>query len=157
MKFLRRRAAWLAASVITIFSAGCQTATTSLFTASGPGWHVQEGQALWRPQRGLPEFGGDLTLVRHTDGRCLIQFDKTPLTILMAQTTPTNWLFRIPQRQMGFKGHGPAPARFTWLYLPVALGGGPLPTFLRFERKPDDGWRLENLHTGEALEGFLSP
>ena len=41
---------------------GCQTATQSLFTASGPGWHVQQGQALWRPQRGLPEFGGDLVL-----------------------------------------------------------------------------------------------
>lgn len=136
---------------------GCQTATTSLFTASGPGWRVQEGQALWRPQRGLPEFGGDLTLARHADGRCLIQFDKTPLTILTAQTTPTNWLVRIPQRQMGFKGHMPGPTRFTWLYLPAALAGGPLPTFLRFERKPDGNWRLENLRTGETLEGFLSP
>jgi hypothetical protein len=148
---------WSVALVILTFSAGCRTATTSLFMVSGPGWHIQEGQALWRPQRGLPEFGGDLMLARHTDGRCLIQFDKTPLTILMAQTTPTNWLFRIPQRQMGFKGHGPGPTRFSWLYLPTALAGRQLPSFLRFERKPDDSWRLQNLRTGETLEGFLSP
>jgi len=148
---------WSAVLIILAFGAGCQTATKSLFTASGPGWQVQEGQALWRPKRGLPEFAGDLVLARHADGRCLIQFDKTPLTILMAQTTPTDWLIRFPQRQMGFSGHGPGSTRFAWLYLPTALAGGRLPSPLRFERKSDGGWRLENLRTGETLEGFLSP
>jgi hypothetical protein len=28
---------------------------------------------------------------------------------------------------------------------------------LRFERKPDGGWRLENTRSGETLEGFLAP
>jgi hypothetical protein len=107
-----------------MFLCGCQTATQSLFTAAGPGWHVQQGQALWRPQRGLPEFGGDLVLASDGDGRCLIQFDKTPVAILFAQTTSTNWLIRFPQRQMGFTGIGPGPARFSWLYLHRALAGG---------------------------------
>ena len=47
---------------------GCHTATTSLFTASGPGWRVQQGQAIWRPRRGFPELGGDLVMASD-DGR----------------------------------------------------------------------------------------
>ena len=136
---------------------GCQTTTQSLFTASGPGWHIQQGQALWRPKSGLPEFGGDLVLASNPDGRALIQFDKTPLSMVLAQTTPTHWFIRFPQQQMSFSGHGPAPTRFAWLYLPAALAGKSLPLTFLFERKPDGGWRLENTGTGEILEGYLSP
>jgi hypothetical protein len=135
---------------------GCQTAH-DLFSATGSGWRVQQGQALWRPQRGLPEFGGDLVLARDDAGRCLIQFDKTPMAILSAQTTSNRWLIKFPQRQMSFGGNKPAPLRFSWLYLPTALAGGPLPKQLHFEQKPDGGWRLENSSTGETLNGFLSP
>ncbi|HEX7617196.1 MAG TPA: hypothetical protein VF480_00605 [Verrucomicrobiae bacterium] len=140
-----------------LFLCGCQTSNQSLFTAAGPGWRVQQGQALWRPQRGLPEFGGDFVLASDDAGRCLIQFDKTPMTILFAQTTSTHWLIRFPQRQMGFSGRGPGPKRFSWLYLPAALAGKPLPEPLHFENKAGGGWRLENSRTGETLEGFLSP
>ena len=148
---------WSVLLAALMLSCGCQTTTQSLFTASGPGWHVQQGQALWRPQRGLPEFGGDLVLAGDVDGRSLIQFDKTPLSLVFIQTTPDRWLIRFPQRQMGFTGRGPGPTRFSWLYLPTALAGNPLPKQLHFERKADGGWRLENSRTGEILEGFLSP
>lgn len=141
---------------ILFFCAGCQTAKTNLFTA-GPGWRVQQGQALWRPKSGLPEFGGDLVLARDDDGRCLIQFDKTPMAILSAQVTPNQWLIKFPQRQMSFSGREPAPTRFSWLYLPAALDGKQLPKILHFEQKADGGWRLENSRTGETVEGFLSP
>lgn len=140
-----------------VFFCGCQTTTQNLFTAAGPGWHVQQGQALWRPQRGQPEFGGDLVVANDDTGRCLIQFDKTPMAILSAQVTSNRWLIRFPQRQMSFSGHGAGPTRLSWLYLPDALAGKPLPEPLHFERKPDGGWRLENSRTGETLEGFLSP
>ena len=136
---------------------GCYTTTQSLFTANGPGWHVQQGQALWQPHSGLPEFGGDLVLASNPDGRTLIQFDKTPLSMVLAQTTPTRWFIRFPQRQISFSGHGTPPTRFAWLYLPAALNGKPLPLGFDFERKPDGGWRLENTGTGEILEGYLSP
>jgi len=139
-----------------MFLCGCQTATQSLFTAAGPGWHVQQGQALWRSGRGSPEFGGDLVLASDDAGHCLIQFDKTPMAILSAQTASNHWLIKFPQRQMSFSGRGPGPTRFGWLYLPAALAGKPLPDPLHFERKPDGGWRLENSRTGETLEGFLS-
>jgi hypothetical protein len=148
---------WSALLAGLAFLCGCQTATQSLFTATGPGWHVQQGQALWRPQRGLPEFGGDLVLASDDNGNCLIQFDKTPMEMVSAQMTSNRWLIKFPQRQMSFSGHGSAPTRFSWLYLETALAGNPLPKDLRFERKPDGGWRLENSRTGETLEGFLSP
>lgn len=136
---------------------GCQTSTTSLFTASGPGWKVQTGQALWRPGHKRPEIGGDLVVARDEEGRRLVEFDKTPIAIASAQITSNRWLVQFPQADMNFGGHGHGPARFLWLYLPDALDGTPLPDAFHFERQPDGGWRLENTHTGESLSGFLSP
>jgi hypothetical protein len=136
---------------------GCQSPIQNLFTATGSDWSVQQGQALWRPQRGLPEFGGDLVLARDHSGRSLIQFDKTPMAILSAQTTSNRWLIKFPQRNLSFSGFGPGSTRFSWLYLPAALDGKTLPKSLHFTRQPDGGWRLENSHTGETVEGFLSP
>lgn len=143
--------------VYLFFACGCQTSTQNLFTAAGPSWHVQQGQALWRPKSGLPEFGGDLVLASDDAGRHLIQFDKTPMAIMSAQITSNRWLIKFPQQNMSFSGHGTGSTRFGWLYLPQALDGKPLPKNFQFERKPDGGWRLKNSHTGELLEGFLSP
>jgi hypothetical protein len=142
---------------VLVLCTGCRTATQSLFIASGPGWHVQEGQALWRPGRELPEIGGDLVLASDDNGRSLVQFDKTPMTLVSAQITGAHWLIRFPPRRMVFSGRGLGPTRFAWLYLPAALAGEPLPGLFRFQRKPDGGWRLENIRTGETLDGFLSP
>ena len=148
---------WSVLLAVLALLCGCQTTTQSLFTASGPGWHIQQGQALWRPKQGLPEFGGDLVLASDANGRALIQFDKTPLSMVFAQTTPDRWLIRFPQQQYSFSGHGPAPTRFAWLYLPAALDDKRLPPPLLFGHKPDGSWRLENTRTGEILEGYLSP
>jgi len=154
---LFRPVLWLALLTIAMLSSGCQTALRSLFTATGPGWHVQEGQALWRPGREYPELGGDLVLASDADGRCLIQFAKTPMTLVSVQTTRTNWLLQFPPQRMEFSGRGSGPTRFAWLYLHTALAGEPLPQPLRFERKPDGNWRLENTRSGETMEGFLAP
>jgi hypothetical protein len=155
--YLLRQFLWSVLLASFVLCNGCQTAPKNLFTASSPDWHIQEGQALWRPERGLPEFGGDLVLASDADGRSLVQFDKTPLAMVFTQITRTQWLIRFPQRQISFAGHGSPPRRFAWLYLPVALAGKPLPSPLKFGWKADGGWRLENTRTGEIVEGFLSP
>lgn len=142
---------------ILMLCGGCQTATKSLFTAAGPGWRVQQGQALWRPRRGFPELGGDLVVASHEDGRCLVQFAKTPMTLVSAQTTGTNWLIQFPAGRMSFTGHRRRPTRFAWLYLHAALTGEQLPPPLRFERGAAGGWRLENTRSGETIAGFLAP
>jgi hypothetical protein len=152
---IRHLGLFLLASLLCL--CGCHTTTPSLFTATGPGWRVQQGQALWRPQRGLPEFGGDLVLASDGAGRHLIEFDKTPIAILSAQTTSNRWWINFPQRNQSFRGSGRGSTRFGWLYLAPALEGRTLPGNFHFERKPDGGWRLENSRTGETLEGFLTP
>ena len=136
---------------------GCHSMAKPLFVVSGPGWHVQEGQALWRPGHGRPDLAGDLLLASDEDGRCLIQFAKTPVSFVLAQTTRTNWLIQFPPVRMSFGGRGRPPARFGWLYLHAALSGEPLAAPFRFEREPDGGWRLENTRSGETLSGFLAP
>jgi hypothetical protein len=144
-------------AALLCLAGGCQSPVHSLFAAGGADWRVQQGQALWRPGRGYPEFGGDLVLASDGGGRHLIQFDKTPIAILTAQTTSNRWLIKFPQRDLSFSGFGRGPARFSWLYLPTALDGKPLPKNLHFTREADGGWRLENSRTGETLEGFLPP
>lgn len=139
------------------FLCGCQTGPKNLFTASGPEWKIQTGQALWRPGKKLPEIGGDLVLARDQDRRCLVEFDKTPISIVSAQMTSNRWLVQFPRQQRSFGGHGRGPTRLIWLYLPPALDGAKLPDTFHFQRKPDGGWRLENTGTGESLEGFLTP
>jgi hypothetical protein len=144
-------------SAFTTLFCGCATIPPpqNLFTMSGPDWHVQQGQALWTPRSGAPQFGGDL-LFATNNGSAFVQFDKTPLTIVTAQTTPKRWLLRFPQNHQEWSGRQPAPARTIWLYLADALAGKPLPKPLQFEQKPDGNWHLENIRTGEILEGFLS-
>lgn len=137
---------------------GCHTAPkTPLFNVSGSGWRVEEGQALWRPGRQSPELGGELVVAKDNDGRCMVQFAKTPLPLVLAQTTRTHWRIEFPQRRMEFGGPRPPPTRFAWLYLPAGLAGESLPARYHFERKADGGWRLENTRTGESVEGFLGP
>jgi hypothetical protein len=148
---------WSAFLTLCLLTSGCRTASEPLFTTSGPGWKVQEGQALWRPGRRYPELGGDLVMASSADGRCVIQFSKTPLSLVVAQTTPTAWLIQFPPRRMGFSARGKPPVRFAWLYLHAALAGEPLPKPLRFEPRPDGRWRLENPRSGETMEGFLAP
>ena len=82
---------------------------------------------------------------------------KTPMTLVSAQTTGTNWLIQFPPARMSFRGRRQPPARFAWLYLHAALSGQPLVPPFRFEREPEGGWRLENTRSGETLKGFLAP
>lgn len=96
-------------------------------------------------------------MASHEDGRCVIQFAKTPLPILMGQTSRTNWFIEFPAQKMSFAGRGTPPVRFSWLHLPAALAGKPLPAAISFQLKPEGRWRLENKRSGETLEGFLAP
>ena len=148
----------LALLAVPMLAAGCLTPShPPLFTAKGPGWRVQEGQALWRPGRQFPELGGELVMASDKEGRCVVQFAKTPLPLVTVQTSSTDWFIEFPARRLSFGGHQPPPDPFAWLYLPNALSGASLPAALRFQRKPDGGWRLENTRSGETVEGFLGP
>src|SRR5687767_15391395 len=47
-----------------------------------PGWQVRQGQAVWRPSANGPELTGELVWAAHPDGRFLLQFFKTPITMV---------------------------------------------------------------------------
>jgi hypothetical protein len=156
MRFKRGILWFMFFSALFSFFCGCATTPPqNLFTISGPDWHVQQGQALWTPRAGAPQFGGDIVLATNA-GSSFVQFAKTPLTIVTAQLTPKRWLIRFPQNHQEWSGRRPAPTRTIWLYLADALAGKSLPKSLHFELKPDGNWRLDNIKTGEILEGFLS-
>ena len=44
----------------------------------------------------MPELGGDIVMASSQDGRCVVQFIKTPLALVLAQTSRTNWLIEFP-------------------------------------------------------------
>ena len=148
---------WLPALAMWLLASGCHTGDHLLFTTAGPGWTIREGQALWRPKRGYPELGGELMVARHESGACAIQFTKTPLPLVLTQTTGTNWIIQFPPGRMSFGGRGSPPSRFAWLYLPTLLAGEPLPLRFKGQVQPDGSWRLENARTGETIAGYLAP
>ena len=154
--WLRRILVFAFIPAFPAFFCGCATTVPeNLVSVSGPRWHVEQGQALWTPRKGAPQFGGDL-VVASNDGSSFVEFSKTPLTIVRAELTPKHWLLRFPQYGKAYEGRRPAPARTIWLYLADALAGKPLPRPLHFEQEANGNWRLENVKTGEILEGFLS-
>ena len=112
---------------------------------------------MWRPRLHGPELSGELLLATHGDGTSVFNFSKTPLPLTAGQTTSTNWLIEFPARRLVFSGKGQPPKRFAWLYLDRALTGQSLPEGLQFTRQSDGGWLLENVNSGEFIQGFLAP
>jgi hypothetical protein len=148
----------LASAILILLGGGCMTSPDKiLFTTNDPGWTVRQGEAIWRPGLKRPELAGEFVLAQNPDGRSSLQFTKTLMPVLLAQTSRTNWLIQFPSQRFGFTGRGRPPQRFTWLYLSAALTGETLPENFHFTRSPDGGWRLENRRTGEFVEGLLSP
>jgi hypothetical protein len=156
MRLIRTILVFVLSPALLLPFCGCvRTPHGNLVTVSGPQWHVQEGQGLWTPKKGAPQFGGDI-VVATDDGSAFVQFSKTPLTIVTAQLDHKHWQLRFPQFGKAYEGRRPAPTRTIWLYLPEALAGKPLPKSFHFEQESNGNWRLENVKTGEILEGFLS-
>jgi hypothetical protein len=147
---------WLVCLAALHLVAGCcHRGDLSWPAVVGPGWRVQEGQALWRPTSRAPELAGELLMARHLDGRCWLQFSKTPFPLVLAHVSATNWAISFPPQRLAFEGRRAPPERFAWLYLRPALAGESLPPALTFERQPNGRWRLENRRTGERVAGYL--
>lgn len=123
---------------------------------SEPGWKVRQGQALWKSENALSEIAGELLVATHTNGQVYVSFSKTPVTLVTAQSSPGRWYIHYPPNGQ-WHGYGPAPSRVIWLHLAKFLDGVPPPSRWNWERRENNGWRLENRGTGEYLEGFLNP
>jgi hypothetical protein len=120
------------------------------------GWTTRQGQAVWRSKKGAPEISGELILATHTDGRSFVQFTKTPLPFVVAQTGTNFWQAQFVPNNKIYSGHGQPPARLVWLQLPRCLLGITPPKPWSWQRLENHGWRLENRFSGELLEGYFT-
>jgi hypothetical protein len=137
------------------FSIGCRS-IPALPPAdfSAPGWHVQQGQAVWKPTRNRPELAGELLLATNADGNFFVQFTKTPFPLATARVSGETWQIEFGSGEHSWRGRGrPPPARFVWFQLPRALAGQNVNRNWKFQRRTNDRWRLENPRTGESLDG----
>ena len=122
-----------------------------------PGWHVRQGQAIWRPNRQAPEIAGELLVATRPDGNAFLQFSKNPFPFVVARMRPDEWRIEFLQPHKTYTGHGALPARLIWLQLANWLEGNALPKVYSHQESSTNHWRLENHNTGEVLEGYLKP
>jgi len=140
-----------------IYAAGCGTIPMPSVNLSEPGWTTRQGQAVWRAKRDAPEIAGDLMVATNPDGRSFLQFTKTPLPFVVAQSTADAWRIQFVPYNKTYSGRGVPPQKLIWLYLPRCLAGLPPPEPLTWRSLQNNGWHLENRNTGEFLESYLTP
>jgi hypothetical protein len=124
---------------------------------SEPGWQLRQGQAVWRMPGHRPELAGELTFAIHHDGRCLVEFSKTPFSLVRARTANPRWEIEFPPQKLYFTGMGRFPSRLAWLQVCQALAGGDVRAPWSFNRRAQGSWCLENRRSGERIEGYLEP
>lgn len=124
---------------------------------SAPGWQVQQGQAVWKPAKKRPELAGDLLLATNRNGDCVVQFSKIPFMLADARVSGNAWQMDFGGGKYLFRGRGAPPKRFAWFQLPRSLDAQQPPPPWKFARHADGSWRLENLRSGEFVEGAFFP
>jgi hypothetical protein len=120
---------------------------------SQPGWAIQTGQAVWKS--GSSDLAGELIFANRSDGSSALQFIKTPLPLVSAQTRANRWTITFVAENRTLSGKGAPPAQLLWLHLASALTGELLRSPLKFSRDAN-GWRIENIETSESISGFLN-
>jgi hypothetical protein len=151
--------AGLGTLLFSLALAGCASpAPLPKVNLSAPGWHAQQGQAIWRPTRDRPEIAGELVVALGPNGDSFVQFTKTPIPMVTAQTAGNRWELQFGPEARKFSGEGTPPHRFIWPYLAWCLDQAAAPPAgWTFHREGQGRWRFRNDSTGETLEGYLRP
>jgi hypothetical protein len=124
---------------------------------SAPGWHVQQGQAVWKPYYSRVELTGDLLLATNVNGDFFVQLTKNPFPVVTAQNVNGYWRIEFGAEESSWHGQHEPPARFAFFQLPGALLGGKIAGNWHFQSVTTNFWRLENRQSGEYLEGEFFP
>jgi hypothetical protein len=154
--FVTMRSYFLCAILLAICT-GCRTTPLPPVNLAEPGWKLLQGQAVWKASKSAPELAGELQLATGANGRSFVQFTKTPLPIVVGQTTSTNWQIQFVPQNRSFSAPGKPSSRLIWLHLASCLSGQPAPKGWTFEKRDGGAWRFENKGSGEVLEGWLAP
>jgi len=146
----------LAMALLLVLVMGCATSRpVPPADLSNPGWTIQNGQAVWKT--GSSELAGELIFAKQTDGSSAIQFIKTPLPLVSAQTRGNRWTITFVADNRTVSGKGAPPPQLLWLHLASAFGGASPTHPLTFRHETNGSWRLENAANGESIAGFLNP
>jgi len=140
--------------VLLLLLTGCATSRPlPPADLSAPGWEIQTGQAVWK--NGSSDLAGELIFAKRADGSSALQFIKTPLPLVSAQTREARWTITFVADNRTVSGKGAPPPQLLWLHLASALKGESPKPPLRFSRDTGENWKLENSETSEAISGFL--
>lgn len=85
----------------------------------------------------------------------MVQFTKTPFTLVLAQVIAGRWEVAFPSWDRRYVGRGAPPVSLLWLHLPSVLAGQPPPPGWQWHQDAH-GWRIEHPGKGESLEGYFS-
>jgi len=149
------QAALLAA--LLLWTTGCRTmAPLPPIDLSQPGWQIRQGQAVWQTKRNAPEVAGELLVASGSGRKDFLQFTKTPLPFVVAQTAADSWQVEFPAENRRYSGRGEPPSRLGWFQLMRCLRGEVPARDWKFGSSADGRWRLANTVSGELIEGFLA-
>jgi hypothetical protein len=118
-------------------------------------WMVRQGQAVWKSSTKAPEIAGELIVATRADNSSFLQFTKTPLPFVVAQTTSNAWQIQFVPENRTFSGPGTPPRRLLWLHLGRCLEGKCDEKHFTFRALPTGNRLLEDRGTGESIEFFL--
>jgi hypothetical protein len=144
--------------LLSVLSAtGCRTiGPLPSVDINQPGWTVRQGQAVWKCKGTAPEIAGELVLATKTDGASFLQFTKTPLPFVVAQTTSNSWQIQFVPQNRTFSAPGKPPARLLWLQLPRCLLGQCDENRFEFTTMKSGNHLLRDRKTGESIEFYLN-
>lgn len=159
MKGKIKLAAWVMGFLVAFAGTiSCRTANPlPAANLSAPGWHVLQGQALWKPDRKRSEVASDLLLATNVTGDLFVQLTKDPIPLVTAEVLGNKWQIQFEGGKYSWHGTGTPPVSFPWFQLPRALSGNRPAGDWRFENVSSNSWRLENPKSGETLEGGFFP
>ena len=133
---------------------GCRTGLPPT-DLKAPGWTLRQGQAVWSRERGAGEIAGDLLVATRADGSAFVQFTKTPFPFVVARSSAGRWEVEFPTQDKRYSGRGTPPRKLIWLYLPRMLSGAAAPSGWTWHLSANE-WHLQNLKSGETLEGYFT-
>jgi hypothetical protein len=144
-------------ALLAVAVTGCRTiGPLPALDINQPGWTVRQGQAVWKSKAAAPEIAGELVLATKPDGSSFLQFTKTPLPFVVAQTTSNSWQIQFVPENRTFSARGKPPARLLWLQLPRCLLGQCDEKRFEFSRLKSGNRFLRDRKTGESIEFYFA-
>jgi hypothetical protein len=152
-----RPPAWPALCLLCLLAACRTTPAPPPIDLAQPGWRVEHGQAAWRIPSRDANLAGELTAAFHPNGSILLEFTKTPLTLVVVRIDSNSWELNLAGENRTYRGRGEPPPRSAWLVLALALSHRPIPKGWDWTMTGPGQWQLDHPRSGERLEGYLRP